>query len=167
MKAVKTENREVVRESVVLPKDYNKIENSALISLHRTYPHIPMDVEGDSFGKIDEYFLGRFARVEGAKGGEFFTPTTMVKLIVAIIEPYHGRIFDPTSWSASLFVPSAGFVKAHKKTAHPTKAYFVSCRARRRSKKSGKWLSYESCSSRSVRRQPAGKQLLLRTAQEP
>ena len=54
-----------------------------------------MDVEGDTFGKIYEYFLGNFARAEGQKGGEFFTPTSLVKLIVEIIEPYHGRIFDP------------------------------------------------------------------------
>ena len=52
-----------------------------------------MDIEGDAFGKIYEYFLGKFAMTEGQKGGEFFTPTSIVKLIVEIIEPYHGRIY--------------------------------------------------------------------------
>ena len=58
-----------------------------------------MDIEGDAFGKIYEYFLGKFAMSEGQKGGEFFTPTALVKLIVEIIEPYHGRIFDPACGS--------------------------------------------------------------------
>ena len=55
---------------------------------------IPMDIEGDAFGKIYEYFLGNFARKEGQKGGEFFTPTSLVKLIIEVIEPFHGRIKD-------------------------------------------------------------------------
>ena len=74
-----------------------------------------MDAEGDTFGKIYEYFLGNFARAEGQKGGEFFTPTSLVKLIVEIIEPYHGRIFDPACGSGGMFVQVAEFVKAHKK----------------------------------------------------
>jgi type I restriction enzyme M protein len=53
-----------------------------------------MDIEGDAFGKIYEYFLGKFAMSEGQKGGEFFTPLSIVKLIVEIIEPFHGRIYD-------------------------------------------------------------------------
>ena len=111
MKAVETENEEL---KGVLPKSYNKIENSTLVSLLKTFSQIPMDVEGDMFGKIYEYFLGNFARAEGAKGGEFFTPTSMVQLIVEIIEPYHGRIFDPAYGSAGMFVQSANFIKAHK-----------------------------------------------------
>ena len=63
-----------------------------------------MDAEGDTFGKIYEYFLGNFARAEGQRGGEFFTPTSLVKLIVEIIEPYHGRIFDPACGSGGMFV---------------------------------------------------------------
>jgi type I restriction enzyme M protein len=54
-----------------------------------------MDIEGDVFGKIYEYFLGQFAKAEGQRGGEFFTPTSIVKLIVEVIEPFHGRIYDP------------------------------------------------------------------------
>ena len=74
-----------------------------------------MDAEGDTFGKIYEYFLGNFARAEGQKGGEFFTPTSLVKLIVEIIEPYHGRIYDPACGSGGMFVQSADFIKAHQK----------------------------------------------------
>jgi hypothetical protein len=50
--------------------------------------------QGDTFGRIYEYFLAEFAKAEGQKGGEFFTPTSLVRLIVEVIEPFHGRIFD-------------------------------------------------------------------------
>jgi type I restriction enzyme M protein len=113
MKAVEVENEEL---KAVLPKTFNKIENSTLVSLLKTFSQVPMDAEGDTFGKIYEYFLGNFARAEGQKGGEFFTPTSLVKLIVEIIEPYHGRIFDPACGSGGMFVQSADFIKAHKKS---------------------------------------------------
>jgi type I restriction enzyme M protein len=76
-----------------------------------------MDVEGDVFGKIYEYFLGKFAMSEGRGGGEFFTPTSIVKLMVNIIEPYHGRIYDPACGSGGMFVQSANFVTEHQKSA--------------------------------------------------
>ena len=111
MKAVEAENEEL---KGVLPKTYTKIENSTLVALLKNLSAIPVDAEGDTFGKIYEYFLGNFARAEGQKGGEFFTPTPLVKLIVEIIEPYHGRIFDPACGSAGMFVQSAEFIKAHR-----------------------------------------------------
>jgi type I restriction enzyme M protein len=74
-----------------------------------------MDIEGDAFGKIYEYFLGHFAMSEGQKGGEFFTPIAIVQLIVGIIEPFHGRIFDPACGSGGMFVQSARFVTEHQK----------------------------------------------------
>jgi len=76
---------------------------------------IPMDIEGDIFGKIYEYFLGEFALAEGQHGGEFYTPTAIVKLIVEIIEPFHGRILDPACGSGGMFVQSARFVENHKR----------------------------------------------------
>lgn len=88
MKAVETANDQL---KGVLPKSYNQIENTTLKSLLKTFSQISMDTEEDKFGKIYEYFLGNFARAEGQKGGELFTPTSLVKLIVEIIEPYHGR----------------------------------------------------------------------------
>jgi type I restriction enzyme M protein len=112
MKVVEADNEEL---KGVLPKNYTKIENSTLVSLLKNCSQIAVDAQGDTFGKIYEYFLGNFARAEGQRGGEFFTPTSLVKLIVEIIEPYHGRIFDPASGSGGMFAQSADFIKAHKK----------------------------------------------------
>ena len=96
MKSIEAENEDL-RD--VLPKTYQALEKSLLVSLLKNFSSVPMDIEGDAFGKIYEYFLGNFAMAEGQKGGEFFTPTSIVKLIVEIIEPYHGRIFDPACGS--------------------------------------------------------------------
>ena len=98
-----------------LPKNYQRIPNSTLTELLKIMSSIRMDIEGDAFGKIYEYFLGEFAKKEGQKGGEFFTPTSLVKLIVEVLEPYHGKIFDPASGSGGMFVQSAKFVTSHKK----------------------------------------------------
>lgn len=112
MKSIEAENEEL---RGVLPKDYNHLENDVLIALLKLFSSIPMDIEGDMFGKIYEYFLGKFAMAEGQRGGEFFTPTSLVKLIVEVIEPYHGRILDPACGSAGMFVQSANFIKRHRK----------------------------------------------------
>ena len=58
----------------------------------------------DAFGRIYEYFLGEFARTEGQKGGEFYTPSSIVRLLTEVIEPYHGRILDPACGSGGMFV---------------------------------------------------------------
>jgi hypothetical protein len=112
MRAIEAENPDL---KDVLPKTYNRFENALLKELLKTMNSIPMDIEGDAFGKIYEYFLGQFAMSEGQKGGEFFTPTAIVQLIVEIIEPFHGRIFDPACGSGGMFVQSARFVEEHKK----------------------------------------------------
>lgn len=112
MKAIEAENEDL---KGILPRNYNYLENSTLVELLKTFNSVPMDIEGDAFGKIYEYFLGKFAMSEGQKGGEFFTPTAIVKLIVEIIEPYHGRIYDPACGSGGMFVQSARFVQNHKK----------------------------------------------------
>lgn len=112
MKAIEAENEDL---KDVLPKTYNRLEKDTLFTLLKAFNSIPMEVEGDVFGKIYEYFLGNFAMKEGQKGGEFFTPTSIVKLIVEVIEPYHGRIFDPACGSGGMFVQSARFVENHKK----------------------------------------------------
>jgi type I restriction enzyme M protein len=114
MKAIEAENTEL---KDILPKTYNRLDNPTLIELLKTLNSIPMDIEGDIFGKIYEYFLGNFTKKEGQKGGDFFTPTSIVKLIVEIIEPFHGRILDPACGSGGMFVQSARFVKNHKKRA--------------------------------------------------
>lgn len=118
MKAIEAENKELAG---VLPQDYTAIskktdENSRiLITLLKNFNQIPDDIEGDSFGEIYEYFLGEFARSEGQKGGEFFTPQSIVRLLVEILEPYHGKIYDPACGSGGMFVQSARFVAEHIK----------------------------------------------------
>ena len=102
----------------VLPKTYNRLERSVLIELLRTMAQILMDIEGDVFGKIYEYFLGNFAMAEGAKGGEFFTPTSLVKLIVEILQPFEGRILDPACGSGGMFVQSAEFIHNHRQNGN-------------------------------------------------
>ncbi len=82
-----------------------------------------MNIEDDAFGKIYEYFLGKFAMTEGQKGGEFFTPTSIVRLIVEIIEPFHGRIYDPACGSGGMFVQSAAFVEQHRKAVTDISIY--------------------------------------------
>lgn len=114
MKAIEAENEEL---KGVLPQTYARFENSLLVALLKFFSGIPMDIEGDVFGKIYEYFLGEFAMSEGKKGGEFFTPTSIVKLIVDVIEPFHGRIYDPACGSGGMFVQSARFVERHKRRA--------------------------------------------------
>jgi type I restriction enzyme M protein len=111
MKAIEAENEDL---KGVLPKTYNKIENATLVSLLKNFAAVPVDAEGDIFGKIYEYFLGNFARAEGQKGGEFFTPTSLVKLIVQVLQPYHGRMLDPSCGSGGMYVQSADFIKAHQ-----------------------------------------------------
>lgn len=114
MKAIERENDDL---KGVLPKTYNRFENSILVELLKVMSSIPDDIEGDAFGKIYEYFLGKFAMTEGQQGGEFFTPMSVVKLIVSVIEPFHGKIFDPACGSGGMFVQSAEFVEEHKKRA--------------------------------------------------
>ena len=71
-------------------------------------------MEGDAFGRVYEFMMGEFAMQEMQKGGEFYTPAAIVRLIVEIIEPYHGRILDPACGSGGMFVHSANFVREHK-----------------------------------------------------
>lgn len=99
----------------VLPKeayfDIEKKKADILPQLLKTFSDIPKGATGDIFGKIYEYFLGEFAMSEGQKGGEFFTPTSIVRFIVEVIEPYAGKIYDPACGSGGMFVQSAKFVQ--------------------------------------------------------
>lgn len=100
----------------VLPRTYTAIDNSTIASLLRHISSYTKDLEGDAFGLIYEYFLAKFALAEGQGAGEFFTPMSIVRLIVEIIEPYHGRILDPACGSGGMFVHSAHFVERHRKS---------------------------------------------------
>ena len=98
----------------VLPRTYQSLTNDTLVSLLRSVNAILGDIDGDAFGKVYEYFLGKFAVAEGAKGGEYFTPTSIVRLIVEIIEPFRGKILDPACGSGGMFVQSVRFVDEHR-----------------------------------------------------
>src|SRR3989442_11027804 len=67
----------------------------------------------DILGRVYEYFLGQFASAEGKKGGEFYTPRCVVKLLVEMIEPYKGRVYDPCCGSSGMFVQSEEFIQKH------------------------------------------------------
>jgi type I restriction enzyme M protein len=99
----------------VLPRTYQIFNSTLLKQLLKKVSEIPHNLEFDAFGRIYEYFLGEFARTEGQKGGEFFTPSGIVRLIVQFLEPYHGRVLDPACGSGGMFVQSARFVQEHRK----------------------------------------------------
>ena len=96
-----------------LPKNYGAVGDDILRELIKTLA--PLDIDGDAFGRVYEEFMGNFAEQEMQKGGEYYTPSSIVRLIVEIIEPYHGRILDPACGSGGMFVHSADFVRAHEK----------------------------------------------------
>src|ERR1035438_4177551 len=99
----------------VLPKTYNLFTSTLLKELLKKASEIPASIDYDAFGRIYEYFLGEFAMSEGQGGGEFYTPSGIVRLLTEVIEPYHGRILDPACGSGGMFVSSARFVAEHKK----------------------------------------------------
>ncbi len=103
----------------VLPKIYarpalNKQRLGELIDLISTIGLGDKENQSkDILGRVYEYFLGQFADAEGKKGGQFYTPKSIVKLLVEMLEPYRGRIFDPCCGSGGMFVQSEKFVEAH------------------------------------------------------
>ncbi len=103
----------------VLPKEYAKpsLGSTRLGQLVDLVNGIGLgDAEArkhDVIGRVYEYFLGRFATAEGRAGGEFYTPRSLVRLMVEMIEPYKGRVFDPCCGSGGMFVQSEQFVLAH------------------------------------------------------
>lgn len=99
----------------VLPKSYNLFTGTLLKELLKKVSEIPATLDYDAFGRIYEYFLGAFAMTEGQGGGEFYTPSSIVKLLTEVIEPFHGRILDPACGSGGMFVQSARFVSEHQK----------------------------------------------------
>ena len=99
----------------VLPKTYNLFTSTLLKELLKKVSEIPATLDYDAFGRIYEYFLGAFAMTEGQGGGEFYTPSSIVKLLAEIIEPFHGRILDPACGSGGMFVQSARFVAEHQR----------------------------------------------------
>jgi type I restriction enzyme M protein len=105
----------------VLPKDYARpaLDKQRLGQLIDLVTNIPLgDKESrskDILGRVYEYFLSQFASAEGKKGGEFYTPRCVVKLLVEMLEPYKGRVYDPCCGSSGMFVQSIEFISAHAK----------------------------------------------------
>lgn len=103
----------------VLPKDYarpalNKVMLGELIDLISGIAlHDGSDKSRDVLGRVYEYFLGQFAGAEGKRGGEFYTPRSVVRTLVEMLEPYNGRVYDPCCGSGGMFVQSERFVTEH------------------------------------------------------
>lgn len=114
MKALEADNEAI---KGALPKTYTRFENAILKDLLKNFAAIDFGLGSDIFGRIYEYFLNEFAKTEGQGGGEFFTPSTLVRLITEILEPYHGKVFDPACGSGGMFVSSASFVNEHNQSA--------------------------------------------------
>lgn len=104
----------------VLPKNYareglDKHRLGELIDLIGTIALGDKESKSkDVLGRVYEYFLGQFADAEGKKGGQFYTPRSIVRVLVEMIEPYKGRVFDPCCGSGGMFVQSEKFVEAHE-----------------------------------------------------
>lgn len=103
----------------VLPKDnYHNLSaddnNKILNRLLRNFNDIPTDSQNDIFGEVYEYFLGNFALAEGQGGGEFYTPRTVVRYMVEVLQPMEGKILDPACGSGGMFVQTAHYAQEHK-----------------------------------------------------
>jgi type I restriction enzyme M protein len=103
----------------VLPKEYARLplDPSRLGQLIDLFSNIRIGGDDnhahDILGRVYEYFLGQFASAEGKKGGEFYTPRSVVKLLVEMLQPYCGRVYDPCCGSAGMFIQSEAFLRAH------------------------------------------------------
>ncbi|MBD2387825.1 class I SAM-dependent DNA methyltransferase [Cylindrospermum sp. FACHB-282] len=117
MDAIEKENASL---KGVLPKEYGKpaLDKRLLGELIDLIGTIGLgDAESrknDVLGRVYEYFLGQFANAEGKKGGQFYTPPAVVKVLVEMLEPYKGRVYDPCCGSGGMFVQSEKFIKAHE-----------------------------------------------------
>lgn len=104
----------------ILPKVYARpnLDKTALGELIDLIGNIAIGEEAeksrDILGRIYEYFLGEFANAEGKKGGQFYTPKSIVKLMVEMIEPHHGRVYDPCCGSGGMFIMSEKFIESHQ-----------------------------------------------------
>lgn len=114
MQKIEKENK---RLKNILPKNYSRpeLDKRRLGEIIDLFSNIKIKNKNskDILGGVYEYFLSQFASAEGKRGGEFYTPSSIVKLLVEILEPYKGRIYDPCCGSGGMFVQSAKFIDAH------------------------------------------------------
>jgi type I restriction enzyme M protein len=119
----------VMRENAaltgVLPKIFNRdnVDQRRLAELVDLISDARFTGQGDRpaqdvLGEVYEYFLGNFARAEGKRGGEFYTPRSVVQLLVEVLEPYEGRVYDPCCGSGGMFVQAGKFIEAHRGRGH-------------------------------------------------
>jgi len=120
MAAIERDNPSLKPDGVgVLPKDYARpgLDKERLGQLINMVSDIglgdPAERAKDTLGRVYEYFLSRFASAEGKKGGQFYTPTHVVRILVEMLAPYRGRVFDPCCGSGGMFVQSEKFIEAH------------------------------------------------------
>ena len=117
MEAIEKENPDLKN---VLPKVFGRpnLDKTSLGELIDLISNTELKAENekskDLFGRVYEYFLGEFANAEGKKGGQFYTPKSIVKLMVEMLEPYKGRVYDPACGSGGIFVMSEKFVEEHQ-----------------------------------------------------
>ncbi len=114
MRAIEEKNTD--RLDGMLPKRYSRISQDILEGLLNEFSELDLKSDDetqdeDVFGRVYEYFIKEFARQEGHRGGEFYTPKHVVELLVEILEPYEGRIFDPFCGSGGMFVQSHKFLE--------------------------------------------------------
>jgi type I restriction enzyme M protein len=116
MEAIERDNPTL---KAVLPKDYARpgLDKERLGQLINLVSDIglgsPADRANDVLGQVYEYFLAQFASAEGKKGGQFYTPSHVVRVLVAMLAPYKGRVYDPCCGSGGMFVQSEKFIEAH------------------------------------------------------
>ncbi|MGH8402812.1 MAG: N-6 DNA methylase, partial [Gammaproteobacteria bacterium] len=116
MTAIERDNRSL---KGVLPKDYARpgLDKQRLGQIINLVSDIalgaPADRAKDTLGRVYEYFLSQFASAEGKKGGQFYTPSHVVRVLVEMLSPYKGRVYDPCCGSGGMFVQSEKFIEAH------------------------------------------------------
>lgn len=109
----------------ILPKTYNDFSNELLAKLIRIFNNDKLeDVGGDVLGRIFEYFTGKFAKSVADDDGAFFTPKSLVQMIVNIIEPKHGTVLDPACGSGGMFVQSGDFVNSKGMNANSALTFY-------------------------------------------
>lgn len=116
MRQIEAENDKLKN---ILPKNFarQELDKRRLGEVVDLFTNVQMAEKGDTrdiLGRTYEYCLAKFAEAEGKNAGEFYTPACIVKTLVEIIEPYHGRVYDPCCGSGGMFVQSAEFVKRHQ-----------------------------------------------------
>ena len=125
MEALEKENKQL---KGILPKNYARPELDKrrlgnVIDIFENNLHFTGSEARDVLGRVYEYFLGEFAREEGKKGGEFYTPSCVVRTIVEVIQPYKGKIFDPACGSGGMFVQSSKFIERHQGNINKISVY--------------------------------------------